>query len=59
MGDRERGIGSGKVLELGFKLETPVAQQHYMSVCWAQGNQYKPLPNLVIRNRLPSTKEKL
>ncbi len=29
--ERERGVGSGKVLEPGFELKTPVA---HSAVCW-------------------------
>ncbi len=29
--ERERGVGSGKVLEQGFELKTPIAHK---AVCW-------------------------
>ncbi len=32
MRERKRGAGSGKIHELGFKLVTLEAQQHYMSI---------------------------
>ncbi len=35
--ERKRGAGSGKVLEPGFKLGMPVAQQHCMSTRCPQG----------------------
>ncbi len=34
---REMGVGSGKVLELGFELGSPVTQQHYMSARCPRG----------------------
>lgn len=32
MWEREMGTGLGKVHKLGMKLETSVAQQHYMAI---------------------------